>query len=397
MRMLLSMVVMVVVVVVVVVVESDVPPDSHLYSECAVKKSLEITTFKDSVKFGFVKTSDKDFKITFDQGATNAFTLQYKNLAQHEWLQAELKLSGAPELNVQGRIQRSTGSSYSIGTRKTFTIQDVDILLQCPQGWSNRGLSSYGESDVRIPSSGKNETLVLTPTVDTNVSFSVSGDMRTLCLNNSSGLAVVDEETESDCGDLSSNSPVTLKFLFKDHNVEVQDSEGRHLDNIKYQGVRDLKFLRGGLKGPVYIAQCIGNCTKGTAQTNGEAPTINTTETSEKQPANDPGSYSSEKKPCPSCVVYIVLVVIVAILVLLLSCYVLHLRRQEPEMSDTYAVNHIDHVAGNNTDYCTDPENEVKTAPQDASNTGNVAVETTNDIYVPYDETLQHRVKYLPK
>nr|XP_045608346.1 uncharacterized protein LOC123764499 isoform X2 [Procambarus clarkii] len=393
MRMLLSVVVMVVVVV--VVVESDVPLDSHLYSECVVKENVKITTFEDLVKFWCVRTSDKDLKIKPEQGG-NSFTLQYKNIARHEWLQAELKLTKVPELYIQGTIHQPTKISEFIGTKKTFTIEDVNILLQCPQGWPNRELSSLG-SDVRIPSSGKEETLVLTPTVDTKVRFSVSGDKKILCLNNSSGLAVVGEEMKSDCGDLSNNSAVTLKFLFEDHNVEVLDAEGRHLDNITYQGVRDLKFFRDGLKGPVYIAQCIGNCTKGTAQANGEVPTNSTTVTFTEKTARDPGSYSSEKKPCPSCVVYIVMVVIVAILVLLLSCYVLHLRRQEPEMSDTYAVNHIDHVAGNNTDYCTDPENEVKTAPQDASNTGNVAVETTNDIYVPYDETLQHRVKYLPK
>ncbi|XP_069170628.1 uncharacterized protein [Procambarus clarkii] len=217
MRMLLSMVMM----VVVVVVESDVPPDSHLYSECAVKKNVEITTFEDSVKFGFVKSNDDDLEINFERGGST-FKMQYKNLAQHEWLQAELNLASVPELNVQGKIQHSTGPQANIsGTRKTVTIQEVDILMQCPQAWANRELSSNGKADVRIPSSGKEESLVLTPTEDTKVKFSVSGNMRTLCWNtSSSGLAVVDEETESDCGDLKSNSPVTLKFLFEVNNVK---------------------------------------------------------------------------------------------------------------------------------------------------------------------------------
>ncbi|XP_069170605.1 uncharacterized protein [Procambarus clarkii] len=275
MRMLLSVMVMV---VVMVVVKSHLPPDSHLYDECVVKENPVITTFEDSIKFWFVRTSDEDLQIKFFLKVED-YIMEYGNLAQHEWLQAEVKLVGDPALYIQGRIQQRTYNRAHFGGRieipstflKNFTILNADVLLQCPQGWPIRELSTFVWPGVRIPSSGKEETLVLTSILDTKVKFSVSGNMRTLCWNTSgSGLAVVGEETESDCGDLRGNSPVTLKFLFEDHNVEVLDAEGRHLDNITYQGARDFKFHLNVPRGPVYIAQCIGSCTTGTAPANGE-------------------------------------------------------------------------------------------------------------------------------
>ncbi|KAG7158321.1 hypothetical protein Hamer_G008972 [Homarus americanus] len=270
-------VVVVVLMVTQVAVGLAVSDSTHLYGECIIKKgsSLKLETFKDSINLSVVGGEEKQVEVTVQQDGEE-YKHTIKNISKDKWMSGVLNMTGLPQLQLQGRNESFTGKpSIRKGTKKTIIVDnEVRIVLGC-----TRALASAQE----IPSSGnEGETLVLTPTQDTKVQFSVSEANRILCLNNSR-VTVMDQDEGQQCGNLTRNTPVQLQFMknTEEDTVKYELSENliimiichnneselqfvaqilsgeELLDNLTLSGEMTLKFSPENLAGTLYIAQCI--------------------------------------------------------------------------------------------------------------------------------------------
>ncbi|KAF7677979.1 hypothetical protein TCON_2638 [Astathelohania contejeani] len=256
----MNMIRLILMVVMILTVTSQPALESHLYTECIVSTpDVRIITFENSLKFWFVRTGNSDFRIR-----VNNEYLVYSNIPKHKWIHAELKLEGNSELFMLGKLQQTTYKDILLNKiQNTVTFSNVDVLLDCPQGWPNKEMTPENPSDLRIPTSGKEEILVLTPMQDTYVKFSVSNDKRTLCLDNHSHVIVTAEvEGDEQCNFLKKKSAVMLKVIDEEYEIKILDDLDNELANISYNGIPEFKFLREGLIEPLYIAQYIGSKNK---------------------------------------------------------------------------------------------------------------------------------------
>ncbi|XP_042241462.1 uncharacterized protein LOC121879043 isoform X2 [Homarus americanus] len=258
---IMKRVVVVVLMVTQVAVGLAVSDSTHLYGECIIKKgsSLKLETFKDSINLSVVGGEEKQVEVTVQQDGEE-YKHTIKNISKDKWMSGVLNMTGLPQLQLQGRNESFTGKpSIRKGTKKTIIVDnEVRIVLGCTRGWLNRELSQALASAQEIPSSGnEGETLVLTPTQDTKVQFSVSEANRILCLNNSR-VTVMDQDEGQQCGNLTRNTPVQLQFMKNTEEDTVKILSGEELlDNLTLSGEMTLKFSPENLAGTLYIAQCI--------------------------------------------------------------------------------------------------------------------------------------------
>ncbi|XP_071528915.1 uncharacterized protein [Panulirus ornatus] len=241
--------------------------DPYLFNDCIVEdtgREVEMTTFEDEVAFRLASVAESDVFVTITQGSIR-HVLRIRDLDLYTWQVVQLILTGESKLMYQNKtIGSDSGESIRKGTRKSIKIENAHVLWHCEEGWPNRELGKEDDANKIIALSGRDEeNLILKPTENTTVSFSISGKQMTLCEGQDHDLKVVNATSwESQCvGDLKQDTRYRLRLRFDDlkSTVQVFDGKATQLASFQYTE-KKLRFLRINLEGSLYILQCLEPC-----------------------------------------------------------------------------------------------------------------------------------------